>query len=130
MECMGFSVLSAMKSIQTEFVDVSRLQVGMYVELELGWMDHPFPKGSFKISSEKQIQTLGSLGLSRVKYVPVKSDTAPITDAALAEKPVAAVVTSASEATDKAEIGNAVETVVPEGERMRLERVQLIQSQQ
>ena len=118
MECMGFSVLSAMKSIQTEFVDVSRLQVGMYVELELGWMDHPFPKGSFKISSEKQIQTLGSLGLSRVKYVPVKSDTAPITDAALAEKPVAAVVTSASEATDKAEIGNAVETVVPEGERM------------
>jgi HD-GYP domain-containing protein (c-di-GMP phosphodiesterase class II) len=131
MECMGFSVLSAMKSIQTEFVDVSRLQVGMYVELELGWMDHPFPKGSFKISSEKQIQTLGSLGLTRVKYVPVKSDTVPITDAALAERPdAAAVVTSASGATDTAGLANAVETVVPEGERMRLERVQLIKSQQ
>ena len=134
MGCMGISVLSAMRSIQTEFVDVSRLQVGMYVELELGWMDHPFPKGSFKISSDKQIQTLSALGLSRVKYVPVKSDIGPITDAELAVAtasllPAVAPVAQPV-AADAVDTHTVVEPVVSEGERLRRERVRLISSQQ
>ena len=40
------------------FVEVSQLRIGMFVELELGWMAHPFPTGSFKISSEKQIEVM------------------------------------------------------------------------
>jgi len=46
----------------------------MYVELELGWMAHPFPTGSFKIASERQIETIKGLGLKQVRYVPAKSD--------------------------------------------------------
>jgi len=134
MGCMGISVLSAMRSIQTEFVDVSRLQVGMYVELELGWMDHPFPKGSFKISSDKQIQTLGALGLSRVKYVPVKSDVGPIADEQVkAASPVAAPAASPEVQTlPDADADTQVEVtpVVLEGERLRQQRAQLISAQQ
>ncbi len=56
------------------FVSPDQLRVGLYIELELGWMSHPFPKGSFKISSARQIETLRGLGLKRVRYVPAKSD--------------------------------------------------------
>lgn len=48
----------------------------MYVELELGWMAHPFPTGSFRIASDKQIETIRGLGLKRVRCVPRKSDPA------------------------------------------------------
>lgn len=57
-----------------EFVSPAQLRVGMYVELDVGWMAHPFPKGSFKISSDKQIEVIRGLGLERVRYVPAKSD--------------------------------------------------------
>ncbi len=50
------------------------LRVGHYIELDLGWMAHPFPKGSFKISSEKQLEVLRSLGLLSIRYLPEKSD--------------------------------------------------------
>ena len=63
-----------MKDMSFELVNVSQLRIGMHVELELGWMAHPFPTSSFKISSDKQIETIRSLGLERVKFVPSKSD--------------------------------------------------------
>lgn len=55
-------------------IDIGQLRRGMYIQLELGWMDHPFPRGSFKISSEDQIRTIRKLGLSQVRYIPAKSD--------------------------------------------------------
>lgn len=64
-----------MQENPSELIDVSELRTGMYVELELGWMAHPFPTGSFRISSDKQIETIRGLGLKQVHYVPAKSDT-------------------------------------------------------
>ncbi len=58
----------------SELIDVAQLRVGMFVELELGWMAHPFPTSSFKISNEKQIETIRGLSRSKVRYVPGKSD--------------------------------------------------------
>ncbi|MDA8454199.1 DUF3391 domain-containing protein [Acidovorax sp. GBBC 3334] len=55
-------------------IDVGRLRVGMYIQLELGWMNHPFPVSSFRIASGEQIGTLVSLGLGQVRWVPGKSD--------------------------------------------------------
>lgn len=57
-----------------EFIEINQLQIGMFIELEVGWMSHPFPKGSFKISAHKQIAVIQELGLSRVRYFPGKSD--------------------------------------------------------
>jgi len=63
-----------MKSYDSELIDIKELRIGLYVELELGWMAHPFPTGSFKITSLRQIETIRSLGLRQVRYVPAKSD--------------------------------------------------------
>jgi HD-GYP domain-containing protein (c-di-GMP phosphodiesterase class II) len=63
-----------MSENQQHFVAVEQLRVGMYIELGLGWMSHPFPSGNFKISTERQIETIRTLGLQRVRYLPSKSD--------------------------------------------------------
>ncbi len=86
-----------MRHEESDFVDVEHLRTGMFVELDLGWMAHPFPTGSFKISSQKQIETIRGLGLERVRYVPAKSDPehedesvrpsrSPLTEAAAAQR--------------------------------------------
>ena len=53
-----------------ETIEVSALNVGMLIHLDGGWMSHPFPRSSFKISSLDQIATLRSLGLQRVRWTP------------------------------------------------------------
>ncbi len=65
---------------------VAELRVGLYVHLDLGWMDHPFPFGSFKIGSQQQIDTIRGLGLSQVRWDPSKSDV-PTANSAPAPSP-------------------------------------------
>lgn len=65
---------SPMEEARSEIIDVEQLRPGMYIELELGWMAHPFPSGSFKISSDKQIEIIRDLGCKQIRYVPAKSD--------------------------------------------------------
>ncbi|HQX60712.1 MAG: DUF3391 domain-containing protein [Rhodoferax sp.] len=60
-----------------DYIAPDKLRLGLFVDLQLGWMSHPFPKGSFKISSLRQIETLRSLGLPQIRYVPARSDPAP-----------------------------------------------------
>ncbi|MET3138858.1 putative nucleotidyltransferase with HDIG domain [Undibacterium sp. GrIS 1.2] len=62
-----------MTDIHTQFIDLSELKVGMFVYLDMGWMDHPFPVSSFEVRSQEQITTLQSLGLERIRYAPAKS---------------------------------------------------------
>jgi HD-GYP domain-containing protein (c-di-GMP phosphodiesterase class II) len=62
-----------MEETLPEIIDVARLQPGMYIELELGWLAHPFPTNQFKISSQKQIDAICALGLQRVRINPAKS---------------------------------------------------------
>jgi HD-GYP domain-containing protein (c-di-GMP phosphodiesterase class II) len=52
------------------------LQIGMFVHLDLGWMSHPFALSSFRIADAGQIATIRSLGLSRVRWSPDRSDAA------------------------------------------------------
>ena len=55
-------------------IDISQLRVGMFIQLDVGWMNHPFPVSSFRVASAEQIATLRGLGLTEVRYVPHKSD--------------------------------------------------------
>jgi HD-GYP domain-containing protein (c-di-GMP phosphodiesterase class II) len=59
---------------ESAFVDVSALRVGHFVVLDMGWLAHPFPSGSFKITSVKQIETIQGLGPKRVRIDHAKSD--------------------------------------------------------
>lgn len=83
-----------MNDDKSALIDPRQLQIGMYVELELGWMAHPFPKGSFRISSDKQIEIIRGLGLPSVRFVPAKSDL-PTIESTPGSDPVAPPVTSA-----------------------------------
>lgn len=73
-----------MADSQTLLIEVSRLHVGMYIHLDLGWMDHPFSLSSFRIRSQEQIDIIRSLGVERVRYSPDKSEPDPATPAAQA----------------------------------------------
>lgn len=55
-------------------VAVQELRVGMFVHLDVGWMAHPFPLSSFKITSPDQIQTIQGLGLASVRWSPERSE--------------------------------------------------------
>lgn len=65
-----------MEQEQSELVAVGDLRVGMFIELGVGWMAHPFPTGSFRIASARQIETIRALGLAQVRHYPLRSDQA------------------------------------------------------
>lgn len=79
-------------------IDVSELRVGMFVHLDLGWMSHPFPLSSFRISDAEQIATIRSLGLARVRWSPERSDPASAGTLAPTETDAAAASAAALEA--------------------------------
>ena len=81
---------------RSETIDVTQLRVGIYIDLELGWMAHPFPTGSFKISSDKQIEVIRGLGLKQIRYIPGKSDLVTATEPVAAAEPTAALPTEAA----------------------------------
>lgn len=69
-------------------VAIDRVCVGMYIRLD-SWMGHPFLFSSFKIKDQQQIDTLRSMGLTDIEYVPAKSDRAPLPAPATSEAPPA-----------------------------------------
>jgi len=78
-----------MKNSNSSFIDPTDIQIGMFIELDLGWMAHPFPTSSFKVTSQKQIDIIAGLGLARVRYVPQKSDTVGMSPGIASTLPVA-----------------------------------------
>ena len=58
---------------EARFIDVNELRIGMFVFLDLGWMEHPFALNSFKITSRDQIDTILQLGINRIRWSAAKS---------------------------------------------------------
>ncbi len=84
-------------------IATQELRVGMYVHLDLGWMRHPFPLSSFRITSPEQIEAIRGLGLERVRWAPDKSlPDAPGPDADRIGRPPSADA-SATDASAPAE---------------------------
>lgn len=79
-----------------ETIDVASLRVGMFVHLDLGWLSHPFPLSSFRISSEEQIATIRALGLRRVRWSSAQSE---LEEVAAEGRPSAASTAAASTAS-------------------------------
>lgn len=87
-----------MQSNQPHFIEVGQLQVGLYVHLDLGWMDHPFTLSNFKLKDEEQILKIKKIGLKKLRYDPKRSDCEPlpVTPATPASTTTAAVETDNS----------------------------------
>jgi putative nucleotidyltransferase with HDIG domain len=64
------------KARPTDEIDVQALRVGMYVHLDIGWMSHPFPLSSFRITTAAQLATIRTLGLRTVRWSPQQSELA------------------------------------------------------
>lgn len=90
-----------MSKPEPHYIDISQLKVGLYVHLDLGWMDHPFTFSSFRIKDEAQIATIRQLGLKKLRYDPLRSDGAPLPAApAVARTPASAVGPAVSPGQD------------------------------
>ncbi|MBA4108632.1 MAG: metal-dependent phosphohydrolase [Leptothrix sp. (in: Bacteria)] len=96
------------------YVTPGQLCVGLYVHLDLTWVNHPFTFSSFKIKTPEQIATIQTLGLTRIRYSPAKSDEKPGPDTA----PAAVVPPTPSPESDLAY----------QAKRERLEKLALQQS--
>jgi putative nucleotidyltransferase with HDIG domain len=89
-------------------IDVEELRVGMYIHLDTGWMSHPFPLSSFRISDPDQIRTIRRLGLQQLRWSPDRSaapptEPAPLSDAALAPDVVAPAAASPAPSPEQRE---------------------------
>lgn len=86
-----------MTDIHTQFIEISQLRIGMFIYLDMGWMDHPFPVNSFEIRTPTQLATIRALGLERLRYAPEKSSPDP----ALAQAAASAATTPIATASPK-----------------------------
>lgn len=99
------------------YVAIDQLCVGLFIHLDLSWLDHNFSRSSFKIKSKEQIAAIRRLGLTRVRIDPERSDCAP--QPALADDAPAAAV-AATVAAPSAE-----ETAAVLAKRARIDRINL-----
>lgn len=91
-------------SSDNEFsISVDQLQIGVYVYLDVGWMNHPFSFNNFKIRNEDQLSTIRSLGLKMVRWDPLRSDIKPHSKAAVAAR-TAAVPPASAKVLDAPEV--------------------------
>mgnify|MGYP000358961897 CR=1 FL=1 len=56
-------------------LDVSKLEPGLFVDLELGWTEHPFLFSRFIIKTANEVSVIQSLGLKKVKVIPGQCTT-------------------------------------------------------
>lgn len=105
----------------THSITVDQLQIGLYVYLDLGWMDHPFSFNNFKIRTADQIRTIRSLGLKKLRWSPEKSDVKPL--------PPGQPLTATQAAEQAAGTGpaqlNAVDEAALEAKKKRMEKLQV-----
>ncbi len=58
-------------------IPLTRVVVGLYVHLDVNWLNHPFPSNQFIIKSQDQIDKLRSLDITDIRYDPSRSTTEP-----------------------------------------------------
>jgi putative nucleotidyltransferase with HDIG domain len=84
-------------------IAVEDLRVGMFIQLDGGWLSHPFPLSNFRIVSAEQIATLRGLGLRQLRWAPEKSELHDEAAAASARAAGAASAASPTAAEREAE---------------------------
>jgi HD-GYP domain-containing protein (c-di-GMP phosphodiesterase class II) len=107
-------------------IAVEDLRVGMYIQLDGGWLSHPFPLSSFRIVGPEQIQTLRGLGLPRVRWVPEKSLLAAAPVDAAPAVPIAGAAATGDSAAAAPEAAHVAST---DAERLEAQPVDWLAAQ-
>src|SRR5690349_15117205 len=104
-----------------EPIEIGQLRIGHYSKINHRWFDHPFVRRMFQISSEREIQTIRDVELTRI-FVDQKR-SAP--DPSRPEEPKAEpVATAAPEEVDPEE-KKAAEAAAIKAEREALAAAQM-----
>lgn len=59
------------------YISAEQLCIGLYVHLDLGWMQHSFAFSNFKIKDDEQVRKIRALNLKKIRYDPRRSDVVP-----------------------------------------------------
>ena len=104
-------------------IDIDKLQVGMFIHLDLGWWAHPFALSSFQIHSAEQITQIRQLGLSQVRWSPQRSHLADPALSSAAPTPDSDGSTDPSSNTSDESVDSAARRRAALAEQRRAERV-------
>lgn len=104
--------------MQTNLIDVSQLRIGLYVHLDLGWMDHPFTVSNFKLKDEDQIAKIKKTGLKKLRYDPTRSDCEPLPTPEIAAS-APAVTTIDADVISNVIINEEIPKVISKAERLK-----------
>ena len=63
---------------QTSYIEIEQLCIGVYVYLDLGWMEHSFPRNSFIVKTSSQIAAIKKLGINRIRIDATLSERSPL----------------------------------------------------
>lgn len=77
--------MAAQSYPDNHYIGPEQLTTGLYVHLDLGWMEHPFTFSHFRVKTQDQIETIRKLGLKRIRIDPNKCDASPLAPAPQAE---------------------------------------------
>ena len=61
----------------SSYINPTELAIGLYVHLDLEWMQHPFIFSSFKIRTQKQLEQIRKLNLKKIRIDNKLSDFLP-----------------------------------------------------
>lgn len=72
-------------------IPIQRLRIGMYIDLERSWIEHPFLFSRFKLTKDKDFAAIMQMGLTEITVIPQRSDKdsikAPAKPEVITEKP-------------------------------------------
>ncbi len=59
-------------------ISVDQLCIGLYVMLDVGWLNHSFARNSFRIKNDEQIRAIKSLGIKTIRIEPTLCTAKPL----------------------------------------------------
>ncbi len=108
---------TAIKSGPT--IAVEELRLGMFIQLDGGWLAHPFPLSNFRLTTPQQLAAVRGLGLAHVRWVPEKSDLNDAPAANVSQWPADAAPEQDSTPEPATVANTNTSFVVPQGRAMR-----------
>jgi putative nucleotidyltransferase with HDIG domain len=74
----GFICCYFMNAPATVTISVDQLCVGLYVHLDMNWLDHAFARNSFLLKNAAQIDAIKRMGLEKIRVEPARSSSRPL----------------------------------------------------
>ncbi|MDX1914786.1 MAG: DUF3391 domain-containing protein [Methylophilus sp.] len=106
------------------FIDINQLCVGLYIHLDLGWMDHPFTLSNFKVQNDTQIDKIKKIGLKKLRYDPNRSDCTPLSLTPLSLTPIKSDINAELAKHTHQVPAKKFEHTLPEAKQERLKQLQ------